>query len=190
MNFIEEIKAYKPYNEQEKEDKEVMLNYINDFDNILSRENKYAHFCSSAFVVNETFDKVLFIYHNIYKDWVWIGGHADGESDLLLQAKRELEEETGLKNYKLVCNDFISLDTLPVLSHYKNGKYVNAHIHLSVAYLFVANESEYVRIKEDENSGVEWIPLDKICGLTNEVQMIPVYEKIIERINLIKNANK
>ena len=42
------------------------------------------------------------IYHNIYKSWSWTGGHADGDSDLLNVAIRELKEETGVKNLKLL----------------------------------------------------------------------------------------
>lgn len=182
MNFIEAINNYKPYNGQEEKDKQVILDYISKFDDILYRTNEFAHFVTSAFVVNETMDKVLFIHHNIYNDWVWIGGHADGESDLLVQAKRELEEESGLKNYTLLSNDFIALDILPVYNHYKNGKYVNAHVHLSVAYLFMAKESELVRIKADENNGVEWLELNKLNELVEEKQMKPVYEKIKERL--------
>ena len=40
------------------------------------------------------------IYHNIYNSWAWPGGHADGESDLLGVAMREVMEETGIKNLK------------------------------------------------------------------------------------------
>jgi len=35
-------------------------------------------------------------------------------------------------------------------------------IHLSVAYLLEADENELLVIKEDENSGVQWIPIDKV----------------------------
>lgn len=190
MNYIEAITKYKPYNEQEAKDKQVILDYISKFDDILYRTNEFAHFVTSAFVVNETMDKVLFIHHNIYNDWVWIGGHADGESDLLVQAKRELEEESGLTNYKLLSDEFIALDILPVYNHYKNGKYVNAHVHLSVAYLFMASEKEFVRIKKDENNGVQWLPLDKVNEIVEEKQMKPVYKKIIERIENMKKQAK
>ena len=37
MNFIEQIKDYKPYNEQEERDKEVMLKFIKTFDDVLTR---------------------------------------------------------------------------------------------------------------------------------------------------------
>ena len=43
----EKIKNYKPYNEQVNQDKKVMLYYINNFDNILTRENEFGLFTAS-----------------------------------------------------------------------------------------------------------------------------------------------
>ena len=102
MDFKKEIEEYSPVNEQEEKDKQFMLNAINDFDDVLTRENEYMHFTSSAFVVNKKRDKVLMIYHNIYDSWGWTGGHVDGQTNFLAVAKREVEEETGLKNIKVL----------------------------------------------------------------------------------------
>ena len=66
MNYIEEIKKYKPYNIQEEKDKEFILKCINDFDNILTRENIIVHITSSGYIVNKDFTKVLMVFHNIY----------------------------------------------------------------------------------------------------------------------------
>ena len=72
----EEIEKYIPVNEQEKKDKEFILKSFKDFNDILSRDNEYIHFTTSAFIVNKTRDKVLLVYHNIYNSWCWVGGHA------------------------------------------------------------------------------------------------------------------
>ena len=187
MDFRKEIEEYSPVNEQEEKDKQFILKAINDFDDVLTRENEYMHFTSSAFVVNKKRDKVLMIYHNIYNSWGWTGGHVDGETDFLAVAKREVEEETGLQNIK-VLNDgkIISIDTLPVHGHVKRGKYVSAHIHLSVAYLFEADQDENIRIKPDENSKIGWQDIEKAVELSTEPHMKPVYSKIIDKVNQIK----
>ena len=78
MNIKEQIEKYIPYNEQEIKDKETILKYMNDFNDLLTRENEYAHFSSSAWVINKNKDKVLWVYHNLYDSWTWTGGHADG----------------------------------------------------------------------------------------------------------------
>ncbi len=93
MDLKEEIEKYKPFNEQEEKDKEIMLRYINTFEDVLTRGNEFGHFTASAWVVNKEKTKVLMIYHNIYQSWSWTGGHADGEKDLLHTAIRELKRK-------------------------------------------------------------------------------------------------
>ena len=66
MDLKEQIKKYIPYNEQEENDKELMLKYLNTFDDVLTRENKIGHFTASNWIVNKDRTKVLMIYHNIY----------------------------------------------------------------------------------------------------------------------------
>lgn len=182
MAWSELIKRYNPYNEQEKKDKEIMLYCIDRFDDILTRKNQLAHMTSSAFVINDTGDKVLMVYHNIYHAWSWPGGHADGEQDLLAVAVKELREETGVHNVRPVTPNLFSLDILPVSGHIKKGKYVSAHVHLSVAFLIKADENEELIVKEDENSGVKWLSVDKMNLYTNEAHMQKVYEKLISKM--------
>lgn len=186
MNWIELIKKYNPYNEQEKKDKETILYCIDTFEDILTRHNEIAHITSSAFIINKTKDKVLIVHHNIYNSWSWPGGHADGEEDLLAVAIKEIKEETGVKSIHPVLSDIFTLDILPVLGHIKRGKYVSAHLHLSIAYLVEADESELLIVKEDENSDVKWIPINEVNASTNEPHMQKIYEKLISKIKAFK----
>ena len=97
QELINQIEDYKPFNEQEKMDKLLLLNWIRNNDNAFSRENTVAHMTASAWVVNKDRSKVLMVYHNIYNSWSWLGGHADGETDLLSVALREVKEEAGVR---------------------------------------------------------------------------------------------
>lgn len=184
----EKIENYKPYNEQEKQDKKVMLDYINNFDNILTRENEFGHFTASSWVVNNQRTKVLMIYHNIYNSWTWTGGHADGEHDLLGTAVRELKEETGVTNVNVLKPDIFSLENICVNGHVKRGKYVSSHVHLNLTYLLEVDEKETLQIKEDENSGVRWIPIEDIDKYSTEPWMVEkVYKKLKEKLKDFNN---
>ena len=179
-----QIAAYKPISEQEEQDQKTILKYIDDVPhNILLRDNVYAHVSSSSWIVNPSRTKVLLIYHNIYKSWTWTGGHADGDDNLLQIALREAEEETGVKCRPL-SEEIVCLDVLPVWGHRKNGKWVSSHMHLSVCYMLEADEDAELRIKEDENSGVKWMPNDQVIDACcdNEPEMRYVYEKLMKRI--------
>ncbi len=182
---IEMLKNYVPYNEQEEADKAYFID-CEQKEQILTRENLRGHLTSSYFVINKDRTKVLCIFHNIYNSWSWGGGHADGDDDMLYVAKKELVEETSLKSFKLLLTSPISIESLPVAGHVKRGKYVPAHIHLNVTYLFEADESEQLKIKPDENSGVAWLTFDELIEKSTEPYMIVVYKKIIEKIRKFK----
>ena len=96
QELMESIRAYQPFNEQEEMDKSLILNWIETQDDAFSRDNTVAHMTASAWVVNKDRSRVLMVYHNIYDSWSWLGGHADGETDLLAVAIREVKEEAGI----------------------------------------------------------------------------------------------
>ena len=93
----------------------------------------------------------------------------------------KFEEETGIKEARAITNDICSIDILPVNAHIKKGKYVASHLHLSVAYILEADEKEKLVVKEDENSGVKWVDIDKVLDLTSEEHMKTVYKKLIDK---------
>lgn len=186
MNWIDDIKKYKPYNEQEERDKELILRSIDMFPNILTRDCTLAHITSSGYIINKNRDKVLMIYHKIYNSWSWTGGHADGDCDLLHVAIKEAMEETGVAHFKPLSNDIFSLDVLTVDGHIKKGKYVLSHLHLSIAYLLEADENEDLIINTEETKGVKWIPIDKIAAYSSEPYMTNVYNKFNKKIFLEK----
>lgn len=183
---IEKLKYYIPFNEQEEKDKQFFID-CEKKEQILTRENELCHLTSSAIILNKNWDKMLCIYHNLYKSWVFTGGHADGDDDMLYVAKKEAEEETFLKNFKVISEEPIAIDSLPVLGHVKRGKYVPSHIHLNYTFLFEADEKELIKIKPDENSEAAWIPLDEFLDKTNEEWMKKVFVKILEKIKTMKN---
>jgi 8-oxo-dGTP pyrophosphatase MutT (NUDIX family) len=182
MILKEQIKTYVPFNEQEVKDKENILKFMDTYEDVLTRENEVCHFASSAFVVNKTRDKALMVYHNIYNSWAWTGGHADGDSDLRHVALKELNEETGITNFKLLSNDIFALDILPVIGHVKRGAYVSAHLHLCTTYLVEADENEVLRVLPEENSGVAWINISELKDKCAEAHMVKVYLKICDKM--------
>jgi 8-oxo-dGTP pyrophosphatase MutT (NUDIX family) len=182
MDIKRVIETYHPTCEQEEKDRETMLSYLSHFDNLLTRDNEYAHFTGSSLLVNKKRDRALMVFHNLYNSWSWTGGHADGEEDLLAVAVKEAMEETGVLHVRPISPEVAALDILPVWGHFKRGKYVSSHQHLSLAYLLEADEEETLAVKPDENSGVRWFPLDKICEVCSEPEMRKVYQKLIDRL--------
>lgn len=182
MTFLEQLQNYKPFNEEEAIIKPIILDFLQQNENAFCRENLLAHMTASAWIVNKERTKVLMGYHNIYNSWGWLGGHADGDEDLLRVIRREVAEESGLTDVRLLQDGIYGINILTVFAHYKRGKYVNAHLHFDAEYLFEADEDAVIRMKPDENSGVDWIPIEEINRRVTEEHMKPVYAVLNEKL--------
>ncbi|MCQ2501586.1 MAG: NUDIX hydrolase [Lachnospiraceae bacterium] len=181
-DLVKAIETYIPYNEQEERDQVLILNWLRQHENAYSRENEIAHMTASAWVVNKDRSKVLMVYHKIYNSWSWLGGHADGEKDLLAVALREVREEAGISSVRPVSEDLLSLEILTVDGHQKKGRYVPCHLHMNVTYLLEADELEETSVKEDENSGVGWFTPEEALQASTEPWFVErIYSKLIER---------
>ena len=122
-------------------------------------------------------------YHNIYNSWSWLGGHADGEEDLLKVAVKEAKEKSGISNVVPVSEQIYSLEVLTVDGHQKKGAYVSSHLHLNITYLLEAEETEKLHIKEDENSNVAWFPLEEAIAASSEPWFREhIYRKLNEKL--------
>ena len=166
--LIQQLECYKPWNEQEERDRLLILQCLREQKDIFTRENRLAHMTASAWVVNPDRSRVLMAYHNIYHSWSWLGGHADGETDLLSVAIREVQEESGICHVRPVSEEIFSVESLTVDGHVKRDEYVSSHLHLNVTYLLEASDEESLSIKKDENSGVAWFTPEKAVEASTE----------------------
>ena len=183
QDLIHQLQIYQSFNEQEEADRQVMLELLQTSDDIFYRTNLLAHFTASAWVLNKAQTHVLMAFHNIYQTYAWLGGHADGEEDLLSVALREVTEESGIHTVKPITEGIYSLETIEVNGHEKNGKYVPSHLHLNVTYLLEADDTESLHVKQDENSAVNWFPIDQVLDVIDEPWMVErIYKKLNQKL--------
>ena len=181
--LIKQLEKYVPYNQQEQQDKETILQQLKTVDDIFYRENVLQHMTASGWVVNPARDKVLMAYHNIYQSYSWLGGHADGDEDLLQVALKEVQEESGIKNVRALSDEILSIEILTVDGHEKRGKHVSSHLHLNITYLIEADDSQQLVVAEDENSDVKWFGIDEAVESSNEQWFKDnIYSKLNEKL--------
>lgn len=185
MNLRKKIEEFIPFNEQEEKDKIQFLEFIDSFDDTLTRDNIFGYFTASAFVVNKERNKMVVVYHIINDGWIYPGGHADGEEDLLKVAVREVEEETGLK-VRVLDDNIYAIDSAPVKGHIKRGKYVSAHLHLDVIFIMEADDKIPLKYKEDESKGVKWISFSEVDNETMCDFVRPIHRNLINKLNVKK----
>ena len=195
--LMDEIRLYQPWTEKETWEKQQILDFMEKNPDCLFRGNRIAHMTASAWVVNRQRSKVLMAYHKIYDSWAWLGGHADGEADLLQVAMKEACEEAGLRpanpilmkagSLRPVREEIFSLETLTVDGHMKHGSWVPSHLHLNLTYLLEADEAEPLRINAEENTGVRWFAFEEALAASKEPWFVEhIYSKLIRKLQIKK----
>ena len=167
MDILKAVQMFRPWNEQEARDREEILRRLVSGEPLLTRENASAHLTASGWVVSPDRRRVLLAYHNLYDSWAWLGGHADGDPDLLAVALREVREESGVEA-RPVTPEIYSLEILTVDGHEKRGGYISSHLHLNATFLLEADPAAPIRCKPDENSRVGWFGLVEAVAASAE----------------------
>ncbi len=76
---------------------EFLVEHIDAF----ARELAVWHFTGSAWLVSADSSRVLLTHHRKLGMWLQLGGHADGDTDLMRVALREAVEESGLDGLRV-----------------------------------------------------------------------------------------
>jgi 8-oxo-dGTP pyrophosphatase MutT (NUDIX family) len=136
------------------------------------RARRIGHLTASAWVLDEAHCRVLLVHHKKLDKWLQPGGHADGETDLLAVARREVVEETAVSAEPLLGGDILDIDIHPIPPHGSDP----AHEHFDVRFALVARGSQAPEGNE-ENHDARWVGLDELEELTTEASMLRMRDK-------------
>lgn len=91
MNREELAKALKSYRTPFEEEQLFVQQFIELTDDPLAfhRDRKEGHFTASAWIVNKTRTHALLTHHRKLNRWLQLGGHADGNENLLEVAMKD-----------------------------------------------------------------------------------------------------
>jgi 8-oxo-dGTP pyrophosphatase MutT (NUDIX family) len=121
-----------------------------DAEDPFRRERLAGHFTASAWLVHRDGRRVLLTHHRKLGRWLQLGGHCDGERDLVQAALREAAEESGLRGLRVEPAIF-DLDRHWIPEH----RGVPAHWHYDVRFVVQAGEEEAFTVS-DESHDLAW----------------------------------
>ena len=124
---------------------------------------------------------------NPVNSWQMPQGGVDKNENLLNAAFRELREETGVKNVKLIkeIDTWLTYD-LPknLLGKLWNGKYRGQRQRWFVMRFIGKDEEVNVKTKNAEFKEWKWIAVDQLTNVAVDFKL-QIYKKISEELNML-----
>jgi hypothetical protein len=155
-NLFELLNAYHPEAPEEKKFKKEMLELLeSDPMNCFERSREDGHFTASCWLLNKDASQALLMHHTKLDQWFQLGGHCDGDPDVLAVALKEAQEESGINHIVPVSTEIFDIDIhlIPASSKHK------AHYHYDVRFLLKVASNENV-IQNSESKELRWITGD------------------------------
>ncbi len=117
------------------------------------RNYEPGHITGSCLLLNPKGDKTLLTLHRKLKRWLQLGGHAEGETNLLSVALREAVEESGIHEITAIEPELFDVDIhlIPERPHLGEP----AHFHYDVRFLMRAAHEDFRC--SDESDALAWL---------------------------------
>ena len=125
------------------------------------------HITSSAWIVSHESGAVLLTHHRKLERWLQLGGHVDGQTDVLASALREAEEESGLRGFeslpRLGQPVILDVDVHAIPARGAEP----AHEHHDIRFLLRVSEAQPIERQVRESKEVRWFPA---AGITERFE--------------------
>lgn len=150
-HLIQLLQTYTPTPE-ETEFKERMLWFIDRYSNCFERSLDVGHITASCWLLNRTKTHALLTHHKKLNEWFQLGGHCDGETDVLSVALKEAREESGIQVIEPLNKNIFDIDIHLIPANSKE----KAHYHYDVRFLLGVMSNEKISISNESHS-LMWI---------------------------------
>ncbi len=171
--LLDLLEKHSPIDENELKMANETIEFVKTNEDCFKRELLIGHVTGSAWIVNATRTHVLMMHHRKLNQWFQPGGHCDGDPDVLNVALKEANEETGLKNLKVVNGEIYDVDVHQI----PERKGIPAHFHYDVRFLIEADMNEPLIVTEESND-LAWVSLEKIAEYNDSESIMRMARKI------------
>lgn len=154
----------------------AMIHFVEAHEDCFQRSCLVGHLTGSAWVVDPARTQVVLTHHRKLDRWLQLGGHADGDPDLLAVALREAREEAGLTRLHPLSVAPFDVDCHRIPARGATPE----HWHYDLRFLIEADPAEPL-IVSDESHDVAWVALGEVGRLNPSESMARMVRKTQRR---------
>ena len=167
------LRRHGAHNAHEGAMRDRILEFIGAHADCFERSLLEGHVTASAWIVGLEREHALLTHHAKLDLWLQMGGHCDGDADVLRVARREVEEESGLTRLAELLDGAIfdaDAHAIPARGHEP------AHVHYDIRFAFEADRTVPLRISV-ESKELRWVRLDAVRALNTDESVLRMVEK-------------
>jgi 8-oxo-dGTP pyrophosphatase MutT (NUDIX family) len=133
------------------------------------------HFTASAFVLSPDGEQLLLIYHGKLARWLQPGGHVEpSDSNILLAAIREVEEETGLRDLSPIGPGLFDVDIHCIPARKQDPE----HLHFDARILLQAIDFKFEA--GSDALAAKWVPLEEVNTIESDASVMRAVGKLLQ----------
>lgn len=170
--LLTQLAHHPPANDHEAAMRLQMIRFVNEYPDCFERSLLVGHITGSAWIVNPERTRVLLTHHRKLDRWLQLGGHADGDPNVLDVALREAREESGAEAVYPVTDTIFDVDIHQIPLHHDEP----AHFHYDVRYLFEMDDHMPLNIS-GESKELAWIDLNMVSEYTSDQSVLRMVRK-------------
>ena len=174
--LLNKLREYRPYDQHERDMYETLVRFVETETECFERGLQIGHITGSAWIIDHSHSQALLTHHFKLERWLQLGGHADGDTDILCVAMREAYEESGLDDIKATSQAIFDVDVHPIPARGTEPR----HLHYDVRFLLEADANAPLVISS-ESKDLAWVRLTDIAHLTPERSIARMVAKSLER---------
>lgn len=156
MNLLDRLEQYKPADEDERISRDMSVQFIHTYRQAFDPTLRYGHITASALLLNQDKTKFLLMRHTKLNKWVQVGGHCDGNRDVLAVALKEAAEESGIPLLEPITKALFDVEVYQVKQTFMEPE----HYHYDMRFLLKTVESDTL-IKNHEAQELRWFSFDE-----------------------------
>lgn len=175
---------------QEEKRQEKLLDFLKTHrkEEYFDWNNFDGHIVASGILYAKKEQEFLVLYHKDMKTYIYHGRHIDLEdASILSAAKREVIEETGIKDFKPVKiaeEEEVPFDIDTHKIAYNTRLHLKEHYHFDFRYLFTIEEIQPVSYDKHELSNFHWASWEEIEENRNFKRMLPKLKELLGKENM------
>jgi len=171
-DLLSKLRNYRELWPDEKPMTDRLIEFVETNPDCFERTLRVGHITGSAWVVNQSGTHVLLTHHKKLDMWLQLGGHADGNHDIVDAARQEAVEESGIEEFDLYSPEIFDIDIHLI----PERKTEPAHHHHDIRFVFQCLENEDY-VVSDESHDLEWVEIQALENFTSEESMLRMADK-------------